>query len=214
MPVDTQGQPLNWLDVLHGVLFAPRQTFTRLSARPPLALGTAVFVTVALVNAVVAARMAPPSLPAWADALLPVDGAWLLDAAAAFGFWVSLLALPATAAVIHLAAELLGGRGRAQTLIALLGLAHLPKALTAPLALLEQRAGLPVLAALGLAVESWRLYLLYRAVRAGYDLPRWRAVAALSAPFLLLAALLLGAAVLAATVALRLLPMFDDLPPL
>lgn len=213
---DWETPPPGWLDILAGVLFSPRATFERVAQQPPLGLGVLVLVLVYLVNSVVQIRGVTGSLAGDLTGIPEMPG-FALDPGALAGP-VMLFMLVAggliaftTIALIHLGAGLLGGTGHGRAMTALAGLAFLPVALEAPVTLLAE-AGVRGLWPASLAIYLWNAYLLYRAVRAVHRLPRWRAVAALLTPFVMLLLALVPALYLFGAVFVEVLQQFGDLP--
>lgn len=81
-----------------------------------------------------------------------------------------LIVLPLKTAVLHFSAKLLGGRGRARSLLSMLGYCLSPWSLLLPLALLLHRAapflGLPIV----LGIASWTGVLGFKAIKRNYHL--------------------------------------------
>lgn len=214
--VATPAQPMGAIDWIYGVLFRPRETFDLLARteRPPLGLAVTVAVVLQVVGGLVtgaslASEFASgPALPFGGDAGLPEAGS--LDPALAgalfgvFGAFLGLIFWFGQAAVYHLVSDMLGGRGDGRRLLAALGLATVPQALTVPVEALAARLGiageaLRVVASLG--VVLWSLYLTYRGVRATKQLSRSGALLTVFLP-------IVGAVVLALALLLVLIIVF------
>src|SRR5690606_34961003 len=101
-------------------------------------------------------------------------------------FWVGLLNWFLLTGVFHLVASFAGGTGSAAVLFALLGLANLPSIFAAPLGALELNTGVGLLSSFGLALDIWRYYLYYRAIRVVYGISRGRALAVLVSPVIIM----------------------------
>lgn len=141
--------PLGILDAVYGVITRPAQTLAAAAESPPY--GTAVLL-VAVVS-VLQALAAGPGAGAITRGLTNLA--------------LGLLGMALLAAGLGLLAELLGGRGRATTLFALLGLAKAPALVLLPLQVLGRASG--VLAGLaGVAGFFWGLVMAVLAVRAAY----------------------------------------------
>jgi len=180
----------NVLEVIYGILFAPRAAFGRLSARPPLAFGliTAAVVSVLLLLANVRSLTAVLSeLGAPQAGLLAGMLALALLPLAALGFLF-------TAATYDFTAQLLGGRGAAVGMTALLGLAELPRLALLPVAAFVDAVWVVALVAVGIA--AWVAVLRVLAIMALYRIGAGRAVVTVVAvPVLvgMVAALIVGA---------------------
>lgn len=207
-PPPTAGErpPLGVIDWIYGLLFRPWETMERLAAggRPPLALAAGVVSFVMLVGSLDA--MADVTRVLQAGGELPLGSAVELPAAgpgggvpAVGGAWLALLAVPvglafwfSLAAVYHLGADLLGGRGDGRRLLAAIGLASLPEAFRLPAGVLASRlpvAGGLVESVAGVAFFAWSFYLVYLALRATKGLTPGRAVFTAFLPLLALVAL-------------------------
>lgn len=207
-PPPAQPQPpMGVIDWIYGVLFRPRDTMERLAAseRPPLALaaGVTVFATIAngLASATELSRLLEPGGDLSLGTGVGVPPAGLgPEAASVGGAFLTLLGVPMSlifwfilAAMYHLAADLMGGRGDGRHLLAGLGLAMLPEAFVLPVNALAVRlpaGGDALTTVAGAASLLWWLYLTYRAVRATKRLTRWRALFIVLLPVLALVALL------------------------
>lgn len=208
-PVDAPR--LGLVDWVYGVIFAPRATFARLATmeRPPLGLlvGVALVVIVAsglVQGAAVARDLAVPGVPGQ-DPILPADGVQGPRLALAMGVGLAVLGVATLflgAGLLHLVADLVGGRGSGANLLAALALALLPPNLIGiPLEALTSRldgAGGALRDLGAVAMVVWSGVLLYHALRATKRLSRTDALIVLFAPWLAVTAL---AAVLALAVA-------------
>lgn len=184
---ESKGPHLGPLDILYGTLFQPQATFKQLRYKPPYLLAIAVFIVAGIVSAALTRQIGPillselESLPGF-DQQLALDWAQFTGAASFLAFWFGLFNWLFITGLFHLIASFLGGQGSAGALFAFLGLAHLPSIFAAPLGALELNTGVPLLSSLGFALDIWRYYLYYRALRVTYDLSRGRTLAVLLAP--------------------------------
>ncbi|PZN08757.1 MAG: hypothetical protein DIU69_09610 [Bacillota bacterium] len=117
-----------------------------------------------------------------------VGEVWIASLAIPVGlaFWFSL------AAIYHLGADLLGGRGDGRRLLAAIGLASLPEAFRLPVVVLASRlpvAGGLVESVAGVALFAWSFYLVYLALRATKGLAPGRAAFTAFLPLLALVVL-------------------------
>jgi len=163
------------LEFIYGILFAPRATFGRLSDRPPLAFGliTAAVVSVLLLLANVRSLAAVLSqIVAPQAGLLAGMLAVALLPLAALGFLF-------TAATYDFTAQLLGGRGTAVGLMALLGLAELPRLALLPVVAFVDAAWVVILVAVGVTI--WVAVLRVLAIMALYRIGTGRAVVTVAA---------------------------------
>lgn len=195
-------ESLGWLDILYGTLFQPQATFSRLLERPPYLLSLIVFAVVGLVSAAIARQMGPAlltelkSIPGFEPGL-GFDLARISSVLSVMAFWIGLVNWFLMTGVFHLVAVLLGGRGSAAALFPLIGLANLPAIFAAPLAAIELNTGVSTLSSLGLALDIWRYYLYYRAIRVVYSLSRGRSLVVLLSPLVVFIVAVTGFALLA-----------------
>lgn len=194
-------EPLGWLDILYGTLFQPQATFSRLLDRPPYLLALIVFAVVGIVSAAIARQMGP-ALLAELESIpglqpdLGVDLQRISGALSVLAFWIGLFNWFLLTGVFHLVASFMGGRGSAAALFPLIGLANLPSIFAAPLGALELNTGVGLLSSLGVALDIWRYYLYYRAIRVVYDLARGRSLAVLLSPVAIILVAAIGGALL------------------
>ncbi len=170
-------------DVIYDVIFAPRAGMIKAASRVSPLRATLFAAGGYLASSVLF------SLP-WRQTQESVSGEnWLLAVAVLLGLscWFSSVAL------WHLAAELVGGKGRAKALLAASGCAHLPfffQLLLAAALLLFPLNG--AAAALGFfAIAIWKVWLDVEAIAAVYGFERSKAVLVLLMPWLLFGAALL-----------------------
>ncbi|MCL6450465.1 MAG: YIP1 family protein [Acetobacteraceae bacterium] len=177
------------LEAIFGVLFSPGATLTALAARPPLGLAALVVGVTSVLGAMVSVLGVDLPVPLGPGPI----AVWVLAVvAAAYFSWL------AAAAGTHLVAELLGGRGRATGLAALLGVAQSPGFILQPVLLVLALARVGWQWAALLALAGWVLALDVMAVRRSHQLSVGRAVGAVFLPgcaaavvlFLLLAAMI------------------------
>lgn len=209
-----------FLELVYGIFFEPRPTMQKVARRPPLGqaalvvtilnvLGTgAWFLTAA---GVLGRELDAASLSFFAPALQA-----LIPLGAVTVFLWGYLKWFAYSSFISLAAELLGGLGRAGGVMAASGLAGLPAVLLIPVQLLtygtiaENLAGNMLTGLAGLAVAIWSMVLNVIGVREVHSLSTGRSLLAVLSPYLallaffilLLAALVMGAAALPSSVPL------------
>ncbi|MEN6414839.1 MAG: Yip1 family protein [Veillonellales bacterium] len=123
----------------------------------------------------------------------------------------SLLLWFVGAALWHLIAEILGGRGTAVGLLAALGFANIPRIFIVPLwvlaALMPQGIRPLLMTVTGLAIAIWILALDVEAIRGAHVVSGSKAVLILLTPLLLIVA------VAAAMVAILGATMFSVMPP-
>lgn len=213
--------PPGFLELFYGVLFEPVKTMNTVAGAPPL--GTvAMVVTVPILlgsfmGFLTYSRVLEESLPA-------AGMEQLLSAMQAMApFWLILSLLLGYlkwfgySAVFHLVADLLGGRGGARGVFAVVGLAELPSALLIPFQLLGYWFGVGntavtiLLGLAGLAVWIWHIVLLVIGVRAVHHLSTGRSLATILTPFLALVlfAIILLAALMAMVISM---PFAANLP--
>ncbi len=210
------------LEIVYGVLFQPGKAFRQLADRPIGWVGAFAFLLATVVNFAAGLILAPASPgAATGGALLGSPGGGTFDPTVVANAILSLRArlgwaiFPMDlavglamwllgAAVVHLASELIGGEGRASSLLALMGLAKLPYVFVAPLALVARYTWPGVASLGGVVILIWVLALYIVAIGANYGFGTGRAVAALVLPLM---ATLAAIMVVFFTTALALVPM-------
>jgi len=185
------------LDIVYGVLFDPVRTFAGLAQRPPVGAAVIIFVVLNLAEALMGLLTAPryfgempipgfPGMDAFTHSLLPLFSAG--------GFIFSVVKWFVMAGLLHLLAELLGGRGVARGVFVVYGVAGLPAVFMIPvdiiLALIQ--AGSAVLffsGLLSLGIFIWSVVLLIIGVREVHRFSTGRATLAVLMPGLALVVL-------------------------
>lgn len=180
--------PPGFLELIYGVLFEPGTVFRKVVARPPLGQTVIIFtlvnVIVALMNALVTSRLmyqhATDQMAGFMHALSPVLG--ILGLVFQYGKWFFYSGL------LHLLAELLGGRGRATGVFIITGLASLPSIFIVPVNLLLFLFGVRgftlsvLIYLLGIIILVWGAFLLVLGIREEHRFSTGRAVAVVLLP--------------------------------
>lgn len=183
--VEDKTEKLGIADLVYGILFNPTATFRQISEEPPLFYGFVIFVTVVVLTSIVSALVpveiseVPPPLAdifVQAKPLLAIVGAIFT-----LIFWM------VQAGVLHLFAELLGGRGRATGVLTALALADIPTVMVIPLQIISYFTtgtflGSFLTVSSSLIMFFWVLALTVIGLREIHQLSTGRAVAALLAP--------------------------------
>ncbi|WP_049752629.1 Yip1 family protein [Candidatus Desulforudis audaxviator] len=188
---------LGFLEIIYGVLFDPVKTFRRLAEDPPFLL---VLVIVTLVNAagtlmsmLTVNTIAPAELGAEFDRLIAGVAPFLVLA----GFFLWYAKWLGYGAVLHLVAQLLGGRNGPKATLTVYGLAGLPAVFMLPVQGFVVVAGLAetpasaILGLIGLGVFVWSLALLIIGLREVHQLSTGGAAIVVFAPVAAVAALFL-----------------------
>ncbi|BAF61022.1 MAG: YIP1 family protein [Pelotomaculum sp.] len=204
-------RPPGFLELVYGVLFEPGKTMQKVAGKPPLWQSALVVTLLGVLGAVMGlltfTRVVNQSL--YASGM-----GHMLPAVQAFAPLGAILGLVwgyvkwfVYSAVLHLAAELLGGRGKAAGVFAVAGLAGLPTIFMLPVQLLAYWFGTGRLAATvlvglaGLAVLVWTMVLLVIGVRHVHGFTTGRAVLVVFTPVLAMAAIAVLLVVAAVAVA-------------
>lgn len=211
--------PPGFLELVYGVLFEPKGAMARVAARPPLGIAALVVTILSLVGAVIFYITLNQVLSdnystygqGWffpATAFLPVAAIFSL----VFGFikWFFY------SAILHLAADLLGGRGSARAVFAVVGFSGLPAVFLMPIQLLAVlffpgSSAIEILLILAaFAMMAWTLALAVIGIKAAHGLSTGRALLSALTPVLSILAVVLVAlvslAALLATVPAKILP--------
>lgn len=199
-----------FLELVYGVLFEPGKTMKKVAERPPLGLAALVVTILSLLGTAMGLLTASSVLDqsphaAAMEQFFPAVRA-LVPLGAVFGFLWGYVKWFGYSAILHLAAELLGGRGNARGVFAAAGLAGLPSIFMIPVQFLTYWFGtgnwavtlLVVLA--GLAVGIWSAVLLVIGLKQVHGLSTGRSVFVVFSPILALVAL--GVLMIAALVAI------------
>lgn len=186
------------LEIVYGILFQPVPTLRRLAARPPMGLAVFIFAVAILISSV-ASLQGLPSGEGMDLSLRNFSGAGGVDPEmftrwmAAFQSRLGMKLFPfqllisavwwiLSAALVHLTAEALGGRGRALSLLALIGIVQLPAVLLAPAAILGRLISPLVVSLTTAGLSLWTLVLGILAIRENYGFSTGRAVGAMFLP--------------------------------
>ncbi len=196
--------PQGILDMIYGVLFDPVPTLAGFAGDPPLRSAAVIFIALQLAEALMGFFTAPQYLgdfhwPGWPAREL-VNAAWPVLAAGGFLFAVAKWLV--AAGLLHLLAELCGGRGSARGVLAVCGVAGLPAVFMLPVQLGVSyfNPGPPAAlftALLGLGLFIWSTVLLVVGIREVHGLSTGRAVLVVLTPglaVLLLVVLITAAA--------------------
>jgi len=188
-----------FLELVYGILFEPAKTMTRVTRRPPLAAAllvvTILSVLGSLMGLLTASRVLDQSLQEMAmGQFFPVMRA-LAPLGVVLGLFWGYVKWFGYSAVLHLAADLLGGRGSARGVFAAAGLAGLPGIFMIPAQFMAYWFGGGKLAVavlvglIGLAVGIWSIVILVIGVKQVYGLSTGRIVLIVFSPYLALAAM-------------------------
>ncbi|MCG8402883.1 MAG: YIP1 family protein [Firmicutes bacterium] len=185
------------LDLIYGVLFDPVRTFAGFAQQPPVFAAVIIVVLLSLAQALMGMFNTPYYLNGLQLPGIPAQDAMqaLMPLATAGGFVLGFVEWFFMAGVLHLLAELYGGRGRARGVFAVYGLAGLPAALIIPLQLLvsffPSSAGVNIISGLlSLAVFIWFVILLVIGIREVHGFSTGRAAFTVFTPVLALIVIL------------------------
>ncbi|OPY59696.1 MAG: Yip1 domain protein [Pelotomaculum sp. PtaU1.Bin035] len=199
----------DFLELVYGVLFDPVKTMESVARRPPAGFAFLIVTILGVLGVttglLTVSRVFAASLPgAGLGQFLPAVRA-LAPLGVIFGLLWGYVKWFAYSAVVHLAAELLGGRGSARGVFAAAGLSGLPSIFMVPVDLLAYWLGAGKLAVTilvglaGLAALIWSATLLVIGLMQVHGLTAGRSVLAVLSPFL--AAIALGVLIVAALAA-------------
>lgn len=187
-----------FLELVYGVFFEPRPTMQKVAARPPLGQAALVVTILSALGSVMwlltTARFLGRGLDAaiWGS-FAPALQILVPPAAATVFLW-GYLKWFVYSSFLSLAAELLGGQGRAKGVFAASGLAGLPAVLLVPVQLVvfgigvDSPAGNVFLGLAGLAVAIWSIALKTLGVGEVHGLSAGRSLLAVLSPYLTLLA--------------------------
>lgn len=161
-----------YLNLFIGMLTAPTVTLRELVCQPRPGAALLVYVLTNVVG-ILAGAYAAPAAPA-----VP------LAVAAGLGTVLGLPAVLLYTAAVHLAAEFLGGRGRALALFTGMSFAFAPSVLLAPFGLAVRMAPPAFYYLVAAALGLWVFVLQVFALQATYRFSALRAIAALVLPVL------------------------------
>jgi hypothetical protein len=181
VPEPARAEPV---DVIYGVIARPHETLKALAEKPRPWLGILAYALVTLVSGSQSVLQLRQLGVAATRSIGGIVFATLLSGLAAWFMAVG---------VMHLAGEVLGGKGSVLGLITVLGVATIPGALLVPLRVAARLTGLTFVSALGsLAIVIWMLLLQVSAVKHNYRVTTGKAVAIFLAPFALMVAVVVG----------------------
>lgn len=204
-----------FLELVYGVLFEPGKTMEKAALNPPLVPALLV-VTIngvlgSLMGALTASRVMAQSLPGTVAGQFFSAAQGLVVMGAIFGLFWSYVKWFGYSAIVHLAADLLGGRGRARGVFAAVGLAGLPFIFMIPVQFLAYWIGpenlaIDVLVGLaGLGLVVWSIVILAAGIKHVHGFSSGRSVLVIFTPVLALALLVVlviaGVAAVAASIA-------------
>lgn len=171
------------LTYIGGIFTSPRSTLKTIASHRPLASAVIVFAFTSLISGTIGLSSLPENLPYSAATFAPamVIGSLVFGA---FGWFFQ-------AAIYHLFAEFLGGKGRVLTLFIVLPFTSLPGIVIGPLGFIFNYLNMPFLSfPLSLALLVWVFLLQVWALQAVYEFSGFRAAAAILLPFIAFAAAL------------------------
>ncbi|MFX4262684.1 YIP1 family protein [Pelotomaculum propionicicum] len=210
------GEPQGFLEIVYGVLFDPVKTMKRAAANPPLVTALVIVTILSILGTLMGLLTFSRVLSQSLDTSAVLPGA-LLPVGAFIGLVFSYVKWFGYSAVLHLAADLLGGRGVVRGVFAAVGLAGLPNTLLAPFQFLGYWYGLGNLAVTvllllaGLAAGIWSSVVLVIGIREVYRLPTGRSVLVFFIPYLALF-LLLILSVIAVVLIFSAFPINTNIP--
>jgi hypothetical protein len=172
------------VDVIYGIIARPDETLSALAGHPRPWLGVLTYSLVALVSGSQSVMQLRQLGIAATRSLGGIVFATLLSSLAA---WFGAIG------VMHLTAEILGGKGSGLGLITLLGVAVIPGAVLVPLRVFSNLTGMGFVSGLGsLAIVIWMAVLQVRAVRYNYHVTSGKALTIFVAPAVLTLAVVVG----------------------
>jgi hypothetical protein len=181
---------------VYGVLFEPVKTMKRVAENPPLVMALGIVTILRLLSALMGylelSRVLSQGYAAGSITQLFQGARALVPVGVCLALVFSFIKWFACSAVLHLGADLLGGRGRARGVFAATGLAGLPYILLIPFQFLGYWYGIgnyavtALLLLAGLAVGIWRCVLLVIGIREVHGLSTGRSVLVFFIPTLAL----------------------------
>ncbi|MDD4334388.1 MAG: Yip1 family protein [Desulfotomaculaceae bacterium] len=212
------GAPQGFLEIVYGVLFEPVQTMQNAAKNPPLASAFVIVTVLSLLGTIIGLLALARFLSQGLDSggILPATRS-LVPVGAAIGLVFSYVKWFGYSAILHLVADLLGGRGDARGVFAVTGLAGLPHILLIPFQFLGYRYGLESLAAsvllllAGLAIWIWSSIILVVGLRETHRLSTGRSVLVFIIPYLTLI-LLLILSLIALVFTISVFPLNTNIP--
>ncbi|MDF9407609.1 YIP1 family protein [Pelotomaculum isophthalicicum JI] len=196
----------DFLELVYGVLFDPLRTLEAVAKKPPVALAFLIFTVICILDVTMGLLTVSRAMTAGLynndlENFLSSFRA-LAPLGAVFGLFWGYLKWFGYSAFIHLAAELLGGKGVATGVLVVVGLAGMPSIFMVPVNLLSLwlgTGGLIIIALAGLATVVWSVVLLVIGLKQVHGLTAGRSFLVVVSPFLLL--LVLFIIIIAALVA-------------
>lgn len=187
-------------DLIYGVLFDPVKTFREVALSPPLGRAALIFAVVNILGAVMGYYTSSRVLLGEMDGITAL-GAQIVEALFPLfvlgGLFFQFVKWAVFSGLLHLAAELYGGRGRVLGVLAVTGLAALPSILLLPIDLLLLITGWEGAAAAwltilpGIASYVWGVALVVVGLREVHKFSTWRSVAAVLTPGVVMVILLI-----------------------
>lgn len=212
------GAPQGFLEIVYGVLFEPVQTMQKAAENPPLVTALVIVTILSLLGTIMGlltfARVFSQSLDS--GGILPATRS-LVPVGAVIGLVFSYVKWFGYSAILHLVADLLGGRGSARGVFAAAGLAGLPHILLVPFQFLGYWYGLENLAVsvllllASLAIWIWSSIILVVGLRETHRFSTGRSVLVFIIPYLSLF-LLLILSLIALVVTISVFPLNTNIP--
>jgi hypothetical protein len=182
-------EKIGFLELIYGVLFNPRPTLRQVAVQPPVGLTVLIFTLVSVVNVLSSVLMttgkgnlAFPGLPQTTAQVIQA----FIPAIALLWLGLKYLQWFVYSGVLHLVATLLGGRGYAQGVFAVTGLAILPSLFIVPLNLLFYWVRTPsftiIITLLSLLIYVWGIILVIIGLREVYNFSTGKALLVLFLP--------------------------------
>jgi len=177
----TRAEPI---DVIYGVIVRPDETLKTLAERPRPWLGILAYALVTLVSG---SQSVLQLRQLGLAATRSLGGIVFATMLVGFAAWFVAIG------VMHLAGEVLGGKGSGLGLITVLGVAAIPGALIVPLRVGSRLLGLTFVSGLGsLAIVIWMIVLQVKGIRHNYQVTTGKAIAIFFAPYALMVAAIVG----------------------
>lgn len=174
------------LDIIYGVLFDPVRTFAKFATEPPLVAAVIIFITLNLAEALMGLFIPSQYIEAMNFVESPEMLIQLiLQLKAAGGFVLGVITWFFMAGLLHLLAELFGGKGKARQVFAVYAVAGLPAVFMFPVNLLMVFGYMGSLY-LGLTLFVWSVVLLTIGVREVHQFSTGKALLTVLMPSLVL----------------------------
>ena len=178
-------EDLRFVELVYGILFNPKVTFSKIAPEPPLFLSFCILMLVVVLTATVNILIPNEleNLPTTYAAILSKVGPFLgiIGAIITIVFWF------VRAGILQLVAELLGGKGRATGVLAVLALAEIPKVMAIPFQVISYFTTSSFISKFimifaALAVFIWSIVILVIGFREVQQLSTGRTILALVLP--------------------------------